>query len=115
MHYVKSEVYSKVSKRVKYNISANLLDDGFIEGTHCECRAGEGGFSRCKHVMLMLIGLSVFAATKKCILRKTCTQELQTFHRPKTSYSVSPVKASTSVNNKRKIPPQDPKNIGIQM
>jgi hypothetical protein len=73
------------------NCTVTCLGD--IENAHCECPAGEGPTSSCKHVVASLLVLAQFAATGSLAVLKSCTEQLQTFKRPTKIHQGRPVRA----------------------
>lgn len=51
--------------------------------SHCECPAGKGPHGTCKHVAAVLLMLVEFVNSGKIAVEKSCTDNLQTFHKPK--------------------------------
>jgi len=111
-HFFLGIVHAQIYKKVVYNVVLKISPDGLINGTHCECAAGEGGTAHCKHVVVCLLGVEDMVRTKSIVLRQVCTQELQSFHKPKKSYQGTPLKAQCLQNKKRKVPAQfDPRPV----
>lgn len=79
-------------KAITYKVDVSLTSTGVVADCQCECAAGMGPSAHCKHVRCVLIGLLDFAQQGKFLTVQTCTQELQSFHRPK-QHTGSPVKA----------------------
>jgi uncharacterized Zn finger protein len=55
--------------------------------SHCECPAGKGPHGTCKHIAAVLLMLIDFVTTGEIEVEKSCTDNLQTFHKPKNYYS----------------------------
>ncbi|XP_014678633.1 PREDICTED: uncharacterized protein LOC106818437 [Priapulus caudatus] len=104
-------VGAAMKKKVSYAYKLRLCKEtGEFLNSHCECPAGKGPNATCKHVAAVMLMLAKFVSSD-CdpLIRKTCTENLQSFHRPKSVYSVSPVKAvDLPVQKKRKIDMEDP-------
>ena len=67
--------------------SANVLN------SECDCPAGEGPTATCKHVVAMLLLLVDFVSTGNLAVTGSCTDQLQTFKRPKKPHTGRPVQA----------------------
>ena len=50
--------------------------------SHCECPAGKGPNATCKHIAAVLLMLESFSQTGEKHVKNSCTQDLQTFHKP---------------------------------
>ncbi|CAC5380159.1 unnamed protein product [Mytilus coruscus] len=68
--------------------------------SHCECLQ-EKDHGTCKHVAAVMMMLMHFIQTGDLQVEKCCTENLQTFHKPKAFYNGSPVKTQ-SIPSKRK-------------
>lgn len=62
--------------------------------TQCECAAGMGPYAQCKHILVLLFGITDFNKTKTIKTKSSCTSNLQTFHHPAARYSGNIVEAS---------------------
>lgn len=60
---------------------------GTIINTHCECPAGRGPHGTCKHIAAVLLVISKYSLTGQLRIKNTCTEDLQTFNRPKRNYN----------------------------
>ncbi|CAG2203849.1 unnamed protein product [Mytilus edulis] len=69
--------------------------------SHCECPAGKGPHGTCKHIAAVMMMLMHFIQTGDVQVEKCCTENLQTFHKPKAFYNGSPVKTQ-NIPSKRK-------------
>lgn len=78
---------------MKYICDIRLCKDGEIELSSCDCPVGQSNNAHCKHIVIVLIALLKWRIDKSAILATTCTENLQTFHKPKSKYTGSPVKA----------------------
>lgn len=65
-----------------------LCMDGEMNDSMCVCPVGQSKRAYCKHVLIVL------NKSGQVILEKTCTQKLQTFHRPSKIYTDSPQAAA---------------------
>lgn len=81
-------------KQVNYWVKLILSDSGTMMNSSCECPAGAGPYSTCKHIAAAMFVLVEFSETGYLRVDKACTEELQQFHRPKKGHKGSPVKAS---------------------
>lgn len=54
--------------------------------SHCECPAGRGPHGTCKHIAAVMVMLCLFSSGKQLYIKKTCMENLQTFHQPKHNY-----------------------------
>lgn len=69
-----------MKKAISYTFDACLGVDGCVVECQCECAAGVGHSSACKHVCVVLLALQKFSESGDLITEKTCTQNSQTFH-----------------------------------
>lgn len=53
----------------------------------CECPAGKGPSATCKHIAAVMLMLQHLLDTGEIKVEKSCTEDLQTFHRPKAFYN----------------------------
>lgn len=90
--YIRARVLSEFTKSLVYTIDIKVSASRFILCTQCECADGKGPNAHCKHILIVIEGLKDFLITRTYKIRSTCTDKLQTFHRPK-KYTGSPVKA----------------------
>lgn len=60
---------------------------GDILNSHCECPAGRGLHSTCKHAAAVALMLTKFVSGDKIYVDKSCTENLQVFHKPRYTYS----------------------------
>jgi uncharacterized Zn finger protein len=87
-------VAAEMKKQVTYNVKMTLCKaTGGVGNSHCECPAGKGPHSTCKHIVCVLIVLVEFAAKGDLSVVKSCTEQLQTFKKPGKLYSGAPVPA----------------------
>lgn len=85
-------VQASMRKRVSYNFKLIIKNSGEIQNSHCECPAGKGPNSTCKHIVAVGLVLSDFVRTGEICLLKSCTEILQTFQRPRKAHNGSPVR-----------------------
>jgi hypothetical protein len=97
--FFKGLVHAQMYKKVTYNVYVKITNEAVIEASHCECAAGEGGSAHCKHVIVLLLGIEQMVHEGNIILRQACTQQLQTFHKPKKKYQGTPLKAASLQRN----------------
>ena len=67
---------------------------GNILNSECDCPAGEGPTATCKHIVAMLLILVNFITTGTLVIAGSCTDQLQTFKRPKKPHTGGAVPAS---------------------
>lgn len=72
--YVTSSVWAEMKKTVTYKVDASLTEDGVISETQCECAAGQGPATHCKHVTTVLFALVEFCKDGELLTDLTCTQ-----------------------------------------
>ncbi|KAJ8671840.1 hypothetical protein QAD02_003099 [Eretmocerus hayati] len=89
-YFVKGRCGASMKKNVQYEVDVCLSHQGDVEGSSCECGAGWSIEAHCKHVIIILMGLLDICENKSIILEETCTEKLQTFHRPTKQYFKSP-------------------------
>jgi hypothetical protein len=83
-----------MKKRIEYNIKFILsTHTGEIFNSHCECPSGCGPHGTCKHVIAAWLILVDFVDSGNLKILESCTEQLQSFHRPKKLHSGSPKKA----------------------
>ncbi|KAL7301574.1 hypothetical protein TKK_0005590 [Trichogramma kaykai] len=92
-YFVKGSVKAELKKHMSYICDVKLWSDGEVEVSSCDCFVGQSNFAHCKHVITVLIALLSWNINKCAILETTCTENLQTFHKPKRKYAGSPIKA----------------------
>ncbi|CAC5364071.1 unnamed protein product [Mytilus coruscus] len=98
-------LYKMAEDNVTYNYRLKLeKSSGDPLNSHCECPAGRGPHGSCKDVAAVLIMISEFITTGNVNIERSCTDTLMMFTKPKSSYSVSPVKAE-KLPTKRKLAP----------
>lgn len=90
--FISSSCCSENTKKVTYLIDIVISKEGMVGPCQCDCGAGMGPTAHCKHVQVVLFGLISFASSRSFVLKQTCTQQLQSFHKCKT-YKGSPLKA----------------------
>ncbi|XP_013391521.1 uncharacterized protein LOC106159688 [Lingula anatina] len=86
-------VRAAMKKKVSYNIKLKLGNQGEPVNSHCECPGGMGPHGTCKHVASVLLLLVQLTSTGELALTGSCTDVLQTFHKPKKAHTGSPKKA----------------------
>ena len=82
-------------------VDLKLAMDGEIQESTCDCLVGPSKFAHCKHVVIVLLAVIDLSSKKQVISDKTCTQVLQTFHRPKKNFTASPIKANKFIGRRR--------------
>lgn len=81
-----------MSKSVSYVVDICASTTGTLLESQCECAAGMGPNSLCKHVCVVLYGCFKFHSNGNVKTEQTCTQKLQTFHQTK-RFTGCPIKA----------------------
>ena len=76
-------VSAEMRKNTAYNIRIRLDVFGSILNADCDCPAGQGPTATCKHVIAVLLTLVKFTSTGNRDIAGSCTDQLQTFKRPK--------------------------------
>lgn len=93
--FVKSECRAQMYTRKIYEVDIELDKYGNVLHAQCECAAGAGPQGHCKHIRTVLLALVDHTNTGGMKLELTCTEQVQSFHRPKKLHLGSPVKASS--------------------
>ncbi|XP_048779437.2 uncharacterized protein LOC125682910 [Ostrea edulis] len=100
--YLTGIVGASMKQKVTYNYKVRISrESGDPLNTHCECPAGRGPHGTCKHLAVVCIMLERFAENGTLRIAKSCTENLMSFNRPKSTYSGSPVKAEDLPSKKR--------------
>lgn len=74
--------------QLSYSLKVTLSPDGDVLNSHCECPVGTGPHGTCKHVAALLFKLvEIVAANGLGQTNSSCTDQLQTFHRPSRKYT----------------------------
>lgn len=73
--------------QMTYSVKLKVKSNGELVNSQCECPAGAGPHSTCKHTAALAIMLQTFVESGILRTQKSCTELLQTFHRPKKNYS----------------------------
>lgn len=77
-------VAAEMKRHVLYNVKARMARDGVILNAGCECPGGKGPTGSCKH--LAALCLMVAKLHGRLFIDESCTEKLQTFHRPQKLY-----------------------------
>lgn len=81
-------MYMYLHYQVSYTFKLKLDKvTGNILNSHFECPAGCGPHSTCKHVAAVALMLSKSVSGDKIYVDKSCTENLQVFHKPRYSNS----------------------------
>ena len=75
-------VAAAMKKKVSYSVKVKVTQTGEILNSDCECPAGKGPHGSCKHVAALLLMLQALKETGQLLLKNSCTENLQTFHKP---------------------------------
>ena len=94
VYFVTCECRSHFRKRMTYHVHVSLDEDGSVLEGQCECTAGQGPTCHCKHLCALLFAVHQLSVTGELLTEKTCTQQLQGFHKAR-PFKGSPIKAST--------------------
>ena len=87
------QVRAEMKKTVTYDTDIQLDSSGTIIASQCDCTAGLGPEAHCKHIRTVLYGLLQLTSNGYIHVELSCTDQLQSFHRPKKIHTGSPVKA----------------------
>ena len=60
---------------------------GELVNSHCECPGGKGPNGTCKHIAAVCLMLVRLKERGELATSKSCTEELQTFHRPSKTHT----------------------------
>lgn len=99
MTFIKARVAAEMKKKISYNVDMSVDEHGVVVECQCDCGAGMGPEAHCKHVCVIIFAVIKFSHSKHIIVRKTCTETLQTFHRVK-QYTGGPLE-SKNLNLKK--------------
>jgi hypothetical protein len=104
-------VGAAMRKKLMYNYKIRIdKDNGEVLNSHCECPSGKGPHGTCKHIAAVLYMLHDFVQSgSDPKVQQSCTEMLQTFHKPKKQYAGTPVKAKDIPNTSRKCKLTDPR------
>ncbi|XP_014678575.1 PREDICTED: uncharacterized protein LOC106818373, partial [Priapulus caudatus] len=81
-------------KKISYSYKICLNGrNGEVQNSQCECPAGKGPNATCKHIESVLLMIQKFVETGQLDVERSCTEGLQTFHKPRKAHTGSPVKA----------------------
>lgn len=81
--YFTGMVAAAMKKKVSYSFKIKVSSQGELLNSDCECPAGKGPSSTCKHIACIALMLVQFKTDGEVAASKTCTEILQTFHKPK--------------------------------
>jgi hypothetical protein len=81
-------IYLQVTYNFKLKIESS---SGEPINSDCECPAGKGPNATCKHIASILLMLVHFKETGLVQISKSCTENLQMFHKPKSTYKGIPM------------------------
>jgi hypothetical protein len=84
-------VHAEYKSRVSYAVKFLLRSSGEIAFSSCECAAGQGPNATCKHIVALCLVVAEFNRTGTLHTLKACTEELQSFHRPKKFFKGNPI------------------------
>ena len=86
-------VEAEMKGKEKYITRIIIRFNGDITNADCDCPAGKGPTSSCKHVVAQLFILATFNQSGVLSIAGSCTDTLQTFKRPSTAHTGAPVRA----------------------
>ncbi|XP_056005483.1 uncharacterized protein LOC125659233 [Ostrea edulis] len=110
--YFSGIVAAAMKKLVTYNYKIKIeKESGDPVNSECECPSGKGPHGTCKHLAAVFIVLEEFVQTGNLSIQKTCTENLQTFHRPKALFKGSPVKVEDMKTSRSNICFDDPRPL----
>ena len=81
-YFISGLVAASMKKYVNYWTKLSFTLQGELQHTKCECAAGAGPHACCKHLACMAFMLSEASHSGQVLMKKTCTEQLQTFHQP---------------------------------
>lgn len=93
LYYIKGKCRAQMKKHLQYEVDICMSNEGEMMGSSCECPVGFSEEAHCKHVIVLLLAIIDMYNKKEMIIEETCTQILQTFHRPSKKFNGSPMKA----------------------
>eukprot|EP00105_Crassostrea_gigas_P029744 XP_011451771.1 PREDICTED: uncharacterized protein LOC105345344 [Crassostrea gigas] len=100
--YFTGIVGAAMKNKVSYNYKLKMdKSTGDTLNSDCECPAGKGPHGTCKHLAAVLLMLQHFTETGSVVIDKSCTENLQLFHKPKATYHGVPVDAESIPSRKR--------------
>lgn len=86
-------VGAAMKKNVNYNVKVVAKNvTGDILNSGCDCPSGSPPHATCKHVVALLMVLAEFLETSTLSVSKSCTEEIQTFSKPRKLHNASPMK-----------------------
>ncbi|XP_048481341.1 uncharacterized protein LOC119694264 [Plutella xylostella] len=91
-YYITGMVASEMRKHIVYNVTVKAKSHLILE-TQCECAAGMGPYGQCKHILVVLIGITDMVQHRRIKMKTSITNRLQTFHQPRRLHSGDPVRA----------------------
>lgn len=91
IYYFTGQCKASMKKAIIYNMTVHISSYGSIEGCQCDCSVGEPPDAHCN--TLTLLGVEEMKRERKIILNISCTQQLQSFHKPLKNYFGTPLKA----------------------
>ena len=87
MVFYHGQVNSEYTKQLTYFTKVVIHMNGRILESTCECVAGKGFRAICKHIAVMCYSVLRYSERGMWPLRKTCTENAQTWHMPKRRFS----------------------------
>lgn len=118
-HFFNGRCKASMKKSISYIINVQVSSNGSIEACQCDCGVGEPPNAHCKHVVALLLAVEQLKRESKIILHTTCTQGLQSFHKPKCEYFGTPLrtvnlkKGNCNFTNSVNFKPVDPAALNV--
>ena len=118
-HFFNGRCKASMKKSISYIINVQMLSNGSIEACQYDCGVGEPPNAHCKHVVALLLAVEQLKRESKIILHTTCTQGLQSFHKPKFQYFGTPLrtkdlkKGKSNFSDSINFKPVDPATLNV--
>lgn len=81
-YFFSAVVKASMKRHTKYWCKLSCEENGELLKSKCECPGGAGPNATCKHLAALAFLLAECASTGELMVKKSCTEILQTFHRP---------------------------------
>lgn len=75
-------IQASMKKHVRYWTKLSCTLQGEIMNSECECPGGAGPHATCKHLACMGYVVTGRIMRNQILVKKACTEQLQTFHHP---------------------------------
>ena len=93
--YFTGIVDAEMKMCTSYNLKLILNKQGEVVNGQCECPVGKGIHATCKHVTAILLVLVELRNLGRLNVKKSCTETLQGFQKPRKSHGGSPMKVES--------------------